>query len=159
MKQSGSIICHAFFSVGVVKNGRIQEKNMEWSVQVRRRSATTGLITEALRVLQKTVGVLSEPERGAAMQALGIASRRVASCRTRAASLRFELVIAPCGLVDGTNFEVMSSVQGCQQTRLRPVPAGSSHMPTNPIPYVSQNPRWVGLWQMISARCIGLDAA
>ena len=62
---------------------------------MRRRSATTRLIVEASRVLQETVGVLSELERGAAMRALETASRRVASCKTRAASLRSELVIVP----------------------------------------------------------------
>ena len=62
---------------------------------MRIRSATTGLIMEASFVLQETVGVLSEPERGAAMLALGTASRRVASCKTRAARLRSELVIVP----------------------------------------------------------------
>ena len=62
---------------------------------MRRRSATTGLIMEASHVLQETVCVLSEPERSAAMRALGTASRRVVSCKTRAASSRSELVIVP----------------------------------------------------------------
>ena len=48
-----------------------------------RRSSTTRLIIEASHVLQETVGVLLEPERGSAMQALGAASGKVASCRTR----------------------------------------------------------------------------
>ena len=60
-----------------------------------RRSATTGLVMEASHVLQETVGVLSEPERGAAMRSLGTASRRVASCKIRAARSRSELVIVP----------------------------------------------------------------
>ena len=38
------------------------------------RSATPGLIFEALRVLHDTVGVLSDPERGAAMRAAGTAA-------------------------------------------------------------------------------------
>ena len=50
---------------------------------------------EASWKLQETVGVLSEPERGAAILALGTASRRVATCRKRAASSRSELVILP----------------------------------------------------------------
>ena len=58
-----------------------------------RRSAATRLTIEALRVLQETVGVLSEPEHGEAMQALGTALRRVASCRTGAASSRYEFMI------------------------------------------------------------------
>ena len=62
---------------------------------MRRKSATTGLIVEASRVIQETVGVLSKTERGAAMQALGTASRRVASYRTRATISRSKLVILP----------------------------------------------------------------
>ena len=46
-------------------------------------------------MLQETVGVLLEPERGTAMQALGNALRRVASCIMRAESSRSELVIVP----------------------------------------------------------------
>ena len=45
---------------------------------MRRRSATNGLIFEALCVLQETVEVLSDPERGAAMHDSVDASRRVA---------------------------------------------------------------------------------
>ena len=123
------------------------------------RSTTTGLTIKALHVLQETVGVLSEPERGAAMQALGTASRRVASCITRATRLRSELVIVPLGLVDETNSAVTFSGQGCCHTRLRPVPAGSSHTHTNPIPYASQNPIWVGSRRTISDRCDYLDTA
>ena len=81
---------------------------------MRRRSATTGLIIDALLVLQETVGVLSEPECGAAMRSLGTTSRGVASCRTSLASLRSELVIVLCGLVDDTNSEVKSAGQGCR---------------------------------------------
>ena len=62
---------------------------------MRRRSASTWLIIEASRALQETVGVLSEPERGATMQYLGNASRRVASCRTVMESWRSELGIFP----------------------------------------------------------------
>ena len=76
---------------------------------MRRRSATTGLITEASRVLQETVGVLLEPERGAAMQVLGNASRRVASYITRATSSKSELVLVPLGFVDKTSTAVTSA--------------------------------------------------
>ena len=62
---------------------------------MRRRSATTGLIMEASCVLQETVRVFSEPERGAAILALGTVLRKVASCRTRAANLISEFVILP----------------------------------------------------------------
>ena len=72
-----------------------REKFLEWSMQMRRRSATTRLIMKASHMLQETVGVLSEPERGAAMRALGTALRRVASCKMRAVSSRSELAIRP----------------------------------------------------------------
>ena len=45
---------------------------------MRRRSVTTGLISEALRVLHKTVGVLSNQEHDAAMHDVGTPARRVA---------------------------------------------------------------------------------
>ena len=73
-------------------------------------------------MLQETVGVLSEPERGADMQDFGIASRSVASYRTRAASLRYELVIIMLELVNETNSAVISSGQVLCQTRLQPLP-------------------------------------
>ena len=85
---------------------------------MQRRSATTRLIIEASRVLQETVGVLSEPDRGAAMKDLRTASRRVASCKMRAVSLRSELAIVLCGLINGTISEVTSAGQGLLQTRL-----------------------------------------
>ena len=81
---------------------------LEWSVKMRIRSATTGLIIEASCVLQETVAVLSEHDHGAAMRALGTASRRVTSCRTR----------APLGLVDNTNSAVTYADQEFCQTRL-----------------------------------------
>ena len=46
---------------------------------MQRRSATTGLIVDASRVLQEMVGVLSDPERGTAMFASGHTSKRIAS--------------------------------------------------------------------------------
>ena len=62
---------------------------------MRRRSETTGLIVKGSRVLQETVGVLSDPERGAAIRASGNATRRVVLWRMRAASSRSEFVIVP----------------------------------------------------------------
>ena len=62
---------------------------------MRRRSATTGLIVKASSVLHKTVGMLSDTERGAAMQNVGTASSRVALCRMRVLSSRLEFVIVP----------------------------------------------------------------
>ena len=84
---------------------------------MRRRSATTGLIMEASCVLQEKVGVLIEPERGDAMLALGTASRRVASYKTRAASSISEFVIVPWALVEDTKLETMSGVHRSLQTR------------------------------------------
>ena len=84
---------------------------------MRRRSVTTGLIVEASCMLQETVGVLYEPERGAAMLALGTALRRVASCKTSVASSISELVIVPWGLVDDTKLAKMSGGQGSRHTR------------------------------------------
>ena len=109
-----------------------------------RRSVTTGAIIKASRVLKETFDVLSEPERGAVMKALGTASRMVASCKKRTTELRSELVIVPLGLVDETNSSVTSYGQGYHQTRLRPVMARSIHVPPAPSPDASQNPRWVG---------------
>ena len=51
-----------------------------------------GLMVDAYCVIQETVGVLSDPERGAAMFASGHTSRRVASRRTRLTISRSELV-------------------------------------------------------------------
>ena len=45
---------------------------------MRRRFATTGLIIEASNVLHEIVGVLSDPEHGAAMRTVGTATKRVA---------------------------------------------------------------------------------
>ena len=62
---------------------------------MQRKSATAGLIVEASCVLQETVGVLSESERGVAMRALGTAPMSLASYKTRVAISRSEFVIAP----------------------------------------------------------------
>ena len=62
---------------------------------MRRSSATTRLIVEVLRMLQETVGVLSDLERGAAMHASGAAVRRVALWKTRLESSRSQFVIVP----------------------------------------------------------------
>ena len=85
---------------------------LKWSVQRRRRSATSGFIVEASFVLQEIVGVLSYPEQGAANLASGTALSRVASWRTRAESSRSELVIVPSLFVDETRLAMMSAGQG-----------------------------------------------
>ena len=76
------------------------------------RSVTTKLMVDASRVLQETVGVLSNPERGAAIVASGHTSRRVALGRTRAASSRSELVSVPPLFLSDINAAMMSSGKG-----------------------------------------------
>ena len=75
---------------------------------MQRRYATTGLIIEASHKLQERVGMLSKPERGAAMRALGTATSRMASCRMKAVRFRSELVIVTLGLAYDTNSAVTS---------------------------------------------------
>ena len=69
-------------------------------------------------MLRETVGVLSEPEHGTAVRALRTSLRKVAFCRKRAAISRSELVNAPCGLVNKTNYEVTSAGQGYSQDHI-----------------------------------------
>ena len=88
-------------------------------------------------MLQEIVGVLSEPEIGSAMQALGTASKRVASCITRTESSRSDLVIVPLGLVVNINSAVTSAGQGFFQTILWPILDGSIHAPPVPSTDVS----------------------
>ena len=79
---------------------------------MQRRSEITGLVVEDLRVLHKTVGMLSDPERGADMRAVGTDARRVTSWRTRTASLRLKFVIVPSIYFDEIKSAMMSSSQG-----------------------------------------------
>ena len=53
-----------------------------------RRSSTTRLIVEVLRILHVVVGVLSDPEHDTLMCAAGNNTRRVALWRRRAARSR-----------------------------------------------------------------------
>ena len=118
----------------------------------RRRSATTGFIVEASFMLQETVGVLYDPDRGAASLASGTAVSRFASWRTSAASSKSELVIVPSLFVEETRSAMMSASQGWRHTRSFPEWDGSSHTSPAPSPEVLQNPRWVGLRQKILVR-------
>ena len=106
-------------------------------------------------MLHDTVGVLSKLERGAAMRAVGTATRRVASWRMRVTSLKMEFVIAPLRFVDETKSAMMSSSQGLRHTKLWPDMEGLSHTPPEPRPKALQNTRWVGSRQMILDRCMG----
>ena len=63
-------------------------------------------------MLHNTMGVLSDPERGAAVSAAGTVVRRVASWRTRVASLRSEFVSVPLRFVYETNYAMMYVRQG-----------------------------------------------
>ena len=65
-------------------------------------STTTRLVVVASRVIHDMVVVLSEPEQGSAMLALGTSTIRVVLWRTREVNSRYELVIAPPGLVSNT---------------------------------------------------------
>ena len=79
---------------------------------MRIRSTTTGLIVDSLYVLQEMAGVMSDPEKGAAMFASGHTSRRVSLLRKRMASSRLGLVSVPPGLVYNTNYVIMYDIQG-----------------------------------------------
>ena len=109
-------------------------------------------------MLQETVGVLSNPERGAASLASGTDVSRVASWRTSAASSKSEFVIVPSLFIDDTRSAMMSSGQGWRHARSFPELDGSSHKPPAPSPEASQNPRWVGSRRTISARWVGQSA-
>ena len=101
---------------------------------MRRRSTTTGLMVDASQVLQEMVGMLSYPERGAAIFASGHVSRRVASWRTRAESLRSKIFRVPSGFLSEISAVMMSGGQGCCHTRLVPKPPGFRPTPPPPRP-------------------------
>ena len=101
-----------------------------------------GFMVDASRVLQETVGMLSDTEQGAAIFTSGQASRGVASWKTRAASSSSEFVRVPSGFLSDISAAMMLGVQGCRHTRLVPDPDGFSHTRPTLIPEASQNPRW-----------------
>ena len=121
---------------------------------MRSSSATTRLVVNASRMLQKTVGVLSNPERGAAIFASGYVSRRVALWRTRVASSRSDFSRFPSVFMYGISFLMMLVGQGCRHTRLVPDMDRFSYTPPDLIPEALHNPRWVGSRRKISARCV-----
>ena len=92
-------------------------------MQIQKRFETTGLIVDASRVLQETVDVLSDPNRGAAIVASGHVSSRAASWRTRAASSRLKMFVrVPSGFLYQISALMMFGGQGCRHTRLVPDP-------------------------------------
>ena len=123
---------------------------------MRREYKNNRLMVNASLMLQETVGVLSDPDRGAVIVASGHVSSRVASWRTRAASLRSEFVRVPSVFLSKISALMMSGGQGCCHTRIVPDPDRFGHTPAAPMPEALQNHRWVGSRQTIAARCVGL---
>ena len=74
---------------------------------MRSRSATAGLMVDASRVIQETVGVLSDTELGFVVIASDNSISRVDLLRMRAEILRSELVSVPHRLVSETKASVM----------------------------------------------------
>ena len=99
---------------------------------MQRRSANTGLVVNASRVLQETVGVFSDPKRGAAIVVSGQILRRVDLWRTRAASSRSEFVRVHSGFLSEMSAAMIPGGQGCRHTRLVPDPDVFSHTPPPP---------------------------
>ena len=93
---------------------------------MRRRSATTGLMADASQALQETVGVLSNPEKGAAIVASGHISRWVALWRTRVARSRSEFFRFSSRYLSDISAAMMLGRMSCFHTRLVPDPYGFS---------------------------------
>ena len=108
---------------------------------MRSRSVTTRLIVYDFHVIQETVGLLSDTERGTSMFASGHTSRKLSSLRMRAAISRLDLVSVLPGLVTDTKYAMMSVSQGWCHMMIEQDLEGSSHTPPAPIPEVSHNPR------------------
>ena len=157
-KQVRGVIRHAILGAWVIKREGLMKNCLKRSARRRKRSATTGFIVEASSMLQETVGVLSDPEQGAASLVSGTATSRVASWRTSAASSKSKLVIVPSLFVEETRSEMISAGQGWRHTRSFPKQDVSSHTPPALSPEASQNPRWVGSRQTILARLVGWSA-
>ena len=79
---------------------------------MQRSSSATVFILNALHMLHKRVGMLSDPERGVAMRTVGTITRRVALWIIRVAILRSEFFIVPLIFLDENNFVMMSNGQG-----------------------------------------------
>ena len=107
----------SFLGLGGKKQKDPRKTLWKCSARIWRRYANTRLIVKVSRLLQEMMGMLSEHECCAAIQTSETASMRAASCRERAESSRSELAIVPFGLVDETNYDMMSAGQGYQQTR------------------------------------------
>ena len=99
---------------------------------MRRSFLTTRLIVKASRMLSETVGVLSDPECGAAMCVVGNSTRRVVLWRTSTASSGLEFVIVPSIFVDETKYEMISGGQGWRHTKFWIDPEGSIYISPAP---------------------------
>ena len=110
---------------------------------MRRRYATTRLISEASCVIHETVSVLYEQAHGVDICTVGTdaAARRVALGRTRTASSRLEFVRFPSGFLSAISTLMMSGGQGFRHTRLVPDTDRFSHTPPALMPEASQNLR------------------
>ena len=95
------------------------------------------------RVLQEMLGVLSDPDWGAAIVASGHVSRRLASWRTRAASSRLEFVRVPSEFLSEISELMMLGSQGCRHMILVPDLGRFSHTSPALMPEAFQNPRCV----------------
>ena len=82
---------------------------MLWAERMLRRSAKTELVVEASRKVHTTIGLLSLPEVGVCQAVEALMDLKMASWRNSAANSRFNLVMVPSGLVNLTNFRVMST--------------------------------------------------
>ena len=98
-------------------------------------------MVDASLVLQKTVGMISDPDPGAAIVAFGHVSIRVASWRMWVESSRSEFVRVPSGFLSDISAQMMSGGQGCRHTRLVHDPDRFSHTPPALMVEASQNPR------------------
>ena len=142
-ENARGIICHAIIDAREIKKEGLRKNCLKGIAQRQRRSATHGFIVEAFFVLQEMVGVLFEPEQGTASLASGTDTSRVASWRTRAASSKSELVIAPSLFADETRLAMMSDGQGWIHIISLPEKDEYSHTPPAPSPEAPQKPIWV----------------
>ena len=110
---------------------------------MRRRPETTGLVVDASLVLQETVGMLYDSDRGASIVASRHVSSRVASWRTRVASSGSEFVRVPSEFLSEISELMMLGSQGCRHMILVPDLGRFSHTSPALMPEAFQNPRCV----------------
>ena len=116
------------------------------------RLANTGLIVEASLKVHTTVGVLPLPVRGTHEVEEVHTFGKVASCRTKVANFRAELVL---GLIKLIMFDQMSGGDWRRQTKCVPSPLGSNLTHPPPKPDAMMYPKSVGCYWTISAKLVG----